>query len=98
MFGAVSGSFVTTSAFVIRKSSILSGGPIVTTAFRGLITGGDGPDSPRGVDNYDPAATEGYIIGTSDAVYGRLILRLQIIVRSFVYLINLCRTFGIGRP
>src|SRR5207253_6617740 len=52
MFGATSGSFVTTSAFVVRKSSILNGGPIVTTAFRSLITSGissDGPDSPRGV-------------------------------------------------
>jgi len=34
MFGAASGSFITTSAFVIRKSSILNGGPIVVTAFR----------------------------------------------------------------
>jgi hypothetical protein len=54
-----SNCFAGTSAFVVRKSSILNGGPIVVTAFRGLITGGDGPDSPRGVDNYDPAATEG---------------------------------------
>ena len=30
--------------------------------------------APRGVDNYDPNATEGYIIGTSDASFGRLIL------------------------
>src|SRR5581483_362808 len=42
---------------------------------RGLITGGDGPDSPRGVDNYDPNATEGYFIGPSDVSFGRLILR-----------------------
>lgn len=77
MFGAVSGSFITTSAFVIRKSSILSGGPIVTTAFRGLITGvgPDGPLDPRGVDNYDPAATEGYFIGVSYAAFGRLVMR-----------------------
>jgi hypothetical protein len=75
MFIASSGAFSTTSAFVIRKSSILSGGPIVVTAFRTLITGGDGPDSPRGVDNYDPASNEGYFIGPSDAAFGRLILR-----------------------
>ncbi len=30
--------FVTTSAFVVQKSSVLGGGPIVVTAFRGLIT------------------------------------------------------------
>ena len=74
MFGAVSGSFVGTSAFVIRKSSVLSGGPVVTTAFRGLI-GADGPLEPRGVDNYDPAATEGFFIGVSAAAFGRLNMR-----------------------
>jgi len=75
MFSASSGNFITTSAFVVRKSSILNGGPIVVTAFRNLITGGDGPDSPRGVDNYDPAATEGYIIGPSDTTFGELVMR-----------------------
>ena len=75
MFDAAFGGFHTTSAFIIRKSSILSGGPVVVTAFRGLLFNGDGPDSPRGVDNYDPVATEGYIIGPSDAAFGRLILR-----------------------
>src|SRR5438552_1083264 len=75
MFDAVSGNFNGTSVFVVRKSSILNGGPIVVTAFRGLITGGDGPDSPRGVDNYDPVANEGYIIGPSDATFGRLVMR-----------------------
>jgi hypothetical protein len=75
MFGAASGSFVTTSAFVVRKSSVLNGGPIVVTAFRNLLSGGDGPDSPRGVDNFDPSATQGYIIGPSDSAFGRLVLR-----------------------
>ncbi len=75
MFDATSGNFNSTNAYVVQKSSILGSGPIVVTAFRGLIpTGGDGPDAPRGVDNYDPNATEGYIIGTSDASFGRLIL------------------------
>ncbi|MGB8507584.1 MAG: lamin tail domain-containing protein [Pyrinomonadaceae bacterium] len=77
MFGAVSGSFVASSAFVIRKSSLLSGGPVVTTAFRGILPNGssDGPFAPRGVDNYDPAANEGYFIGVSNAAFGRLIMR-----------------------
>ena len=77
MFGAVSGSFTAASVFVIRKTSILSGGPVVTTAFRGVLPNGssDGPFAPRGVDNYDPAATEGYIIGVSNAAFGRLIMR-----------------------
>jgi hypothetical protein len=74
MFDAVSASFVTTSVWVIRKTSILSGGPIVVTAFRNLI-GADGPFDPRGVDNYDPAATEGFFIGVSAAAFGRLNMR-----------------------
>jgi hypothetical protein len=76
MFGAVSGSFIGCSAFVVRKSSILSGGPIVATAFRGIVTGsGDGPLSPRGVDNYETGTNEGYFIGISNAAFGRLNLR-----------------------
>jgi hypothetical protein len=69
--------------FVIRKSSVLSGGPIVVTAFRGVMTanGPDGvagtaddytgPFAPRGVDNYDQATNEGYFIGTDGNSYGK---------------------------
>jgi hypothetical protein len=78
MFDAASSAFNTCSVFVIRKSSVLSGGPVVTTAFRSLIPDpnvDDGMLDPRGVDNYDPAATEGYFIGVSNAAFGRLIMR-----------------------
>jgi hypothetical protein len=74
MFNAASGNFVGTSAWVIRKSSILGAGPIVTTAFRGLIAA-DGPLDPRGVDNYDPGTNEGYFIGVSAAAFTRLNMR-----------------------
>ena len=74
MYDAASGVLKNTAGFVIRKSSILSGGPVVTTAFRNLISG-DGPNGPRGVDNYDPTANEGYFIGVSKASLGRLIIR-----------------------
>ncbi len=69
--------FSGTSAFVIRKSSLLAGGPMVVTAFRGLITGGftEGPFAPQGVDNFDTNATDGYFIGGSIAISGGLILR-----------------------
>ena len=75
MFGGASFS---TAVFVVRKSDVLN--PLgsvepFTTAFRDLLSSGDGPDSPRGVDNFDPSANEGYIIGSSDANFGRLILR-----------------------
>ncbi len=80
-FSAATGGFINTTAFVVRKTSVLSGGPVVTTAFRNLITpvpfvaASDGPFEPRGVDNYDPAATEGFFIGSSFAAFGRLVMR-----------------------
>ncbi|MCE7958893.1 MAG: hypothetical protein DYH06_13310, partial [Acidobacteria bacterium ACB2] len=75
MFSAA-GGFAGTSAWVVRKSSILSGGPIVATAFRNLASGGGaGPYTPQGVDNFDPAATEGYFVGVDNSVYSRLVLR-----------------------
>jgi PKD repeat protein len=79
------GSFDNTTAFVVRKSSVLSpgGAPtnIVVTAFRGLVPNGNsvGPYTPQGVDNYDPNATEGYVIGVASSskflVFGQLELR-----------------------
>jgi hypothetical protein len=76
MFGAVSGSFTGVNDYVIRKSSVLSGGPVVTTAFRGLTDGTvQGAYAPRGVDNYDPAATEGYFIGVSIINFSQLVMR-----------------------
>jgi hypothetical protein len=70
------GSFYNTTGFVVRKSSVLNGGPIVVTAFRKLISNaGTGPYTPQGVDNYSPTATEGYFIGVDSSRYGRLDLR-----------------------
>ncbi len=71
------GAFKATDGYVIRKSSVLGPGPIVVTVFRGLVptSSTDGPYTPQGVDNYDPAATEGYFIGVSNTTFGRLVLR-----------------------
>ncbi len=70
------GDFYNTTGFVVRKSSILGAGPIVVTAFRKLMSGsGAGPYTPQGVDNFDPAAAEGYFIGVDGQFYGRLALR-----------------------
>ena len=70
-------SFGGTTAFVVRKSSVLGAGPIVATAFRNLTgtPGGAGLYTPMGVDNYDPAATEGYFIGVDNATFGTLVVR-----------------------
>ena len=76
MFSASAGSFTRTDAAVVRKSSVTSGGPIVVTLFPGLATGtGAGPYTPQGVDNFDPAATEGYFIGVDNAAFSLLQVR-----------------------
>ena len=70
------GAFVNTNALVVRKGSVTSGGPIVVTKFAGLIDGAsEGPFAPRGVDNYDPASSEGYFIGVSNIAFSRLDIR-----------------------
>src|SRR2546428_11853696 len=70
------GPFQHPTGYVIRKSSVLGSGPIVVTPFvdlTGHLTAG--PFAPRGVDNDDPLATEGYFIGPDIAFFGRLVLR-----------------------
>jgi hypothetical protein len=71
------GAFAGCSGFVVRKSSILGAGPIVVTALRGLVPSANapGPGTPQGVDNFDPAATEGYFIGADNASFGKLMIR-----------------------
>ncbi|MFI5041954.1 MAG: hypothetical protein ACHQNA_08935, partial [Acidimicrobiales bacterium] len=75
MFSAA-GVFQHTTGYVIRKSSITSGGPIVVTPFVNLTGGATaGPFAPRGVDNDDPQATEGYFVGVDVALFSRVVLR-----------------------
>jgi hypothetical protein len=69
------GNFSGTSVVVIRKSSILGGGPIQATAFRNLSGPGGGMITPQGVDNDDPTATEGYFVGVDAVVFSKLVLR-----------------------
>ncbi|HET8946501.1 MAG TPA: immunoglobulin domain-containing protein [Candidatus Polarisedimenticolia bacterium] len=72
----VSGLFTAASGYLVRKASLLSGGPISAQAFRGIgTTTSGGLWAPRGVDNDDPAATQGYFIGVDIRVTGRLVLR-----------------------
>lgn len=79
-------AFTNTTAFVIRKSSVLNNGQIVVTAFRNLIdtAGGaltGGIFSPVGVSNADPPGSsglntgDGFFIGTDAKSFGRLVLR-----------------------
>jgi hypothetical protein len=76
-FCGASLTFNSCDGWVVRKSSVLGAGPIVVTALRGLVASAasDGPVIPQGVDNYDPSAAEGYFIGVSNTLFGRLVLR-----------------------
>jgi hypothetical protein len=65
-----------TSAFVIRKSSVTGGGPIVVTAFHNLIGGsGAGPFAPQPAQDMEPTVNQGYFVGIDNAVFGRLDVR-----------------------
>ena len=68
--------FSNTSAFVIRKSSVTGGGPIVVTAFHNLIDGtGAGPFTPQPAQDMDPNVSQGYFVGVDNAVFSRLDVR-----------------------
>jgi len=70
------GAFSRTSVYVVRKSSITGGGPIVVTGFGGVASASvAGPYAPRGVDNDDPQATQGYFIGVDTLAFSTLQIR-----------------------
>ena len=70
-------AFVGTNGYVIQKSSVLGAGPMFVTNFPGLVASavGPGPGSPRGVDNYDLGATEGYFIGPDNLTFNTIMFR-----------------------
>jgi len=70
------GSFVGTNGYVVQKSSTLGTGPMVVTAFPNLALGtGAGPYTPRGVDNFDASATQGYFVGVDNATFSTIMFR-----------------------
>jgi hypothetical protein len=72
----LAGSYAGTMGYVVRKSSILSSGPIIATSLGILASkSGAGPYTPQGVDNFDTTATEGYFIGGDNVSYGLLQIR-----------------------
>jgi hypothetical protein len=70
-------AFAGCDLFVIRKSSVVSGGSLVAAAFRGLTTGPNVPGmfTPQGADNVEPNSATGYVIASDNAALGRLVLR-----------------------
>jgi hypothetical protein len=69
-------TFKGSDGYVVQKSSALGGGPIHVTGFQnlGIFPSVPGQDAytPQGVDNPDPAATEGYFLGGSIGFFNRL--------------------------
>jgi len=70
-----SSGFAGTSVYVIRKSSVLGSGPIVVTAFRNLISGGQGPVSPQPATDMVPGIDTGYVVGPDASFFSRLDVR-----------------------
>ena len=70
------GAFAGTNGYVVRKTTALGAGPLVVTSFPNLATAvGAGPYAPRGVDNFDPSATEGYFVGVDTLNFSTLVFR-----------------------
>ncbi len=75
IFNAAGTSFLGSCAYVVRKSTLLTGS-LVVTGFYSLNNGsGAGPYTPQGVQNDDSTATEGYVIGVDNASYSQLDIR-----------------------
>jgi hypothetical protein len=71
------GGAFNTTGFVVNKAALVSGGPLVVTAFRQLLDPStfSGPSTPQGVSNDDPSATEGYFIGDDGQFLSQLAVR-----------------------
>ena len=75
-FTSSSGTFAGTSVYVIRKSSVTGGGPIVTTGFRTVSSAAaQGPESPQPALTADPSITAGYIVGPDNQIANRIDVR-----------------------
>lgn len=74
-------NFVNTTGFVVNKANLFSGTLTVTTFANLIVSSGGhrpqthGPFTPQGVNNDDPAATQGYFIGVDATSFGTLVVR-----------------------
>ncbi len=71
---SAAGAFIGCSAFVINKANMIAG-TLTVTAFRNVGTTTTGIYTPQGVDNEDPSATVGYLIGSDTNAFNRLNIR-----------------------
>ena len=72
-----SATYVGTTGFVVRKTSVIDFATIAVTAFHNLTgtVAGAGPFAPVGVDNEDAAVGVGFFIGVDNSSLGSLMLR-----------------------
>jgi hypothetical protein len=72
-----SATYLGTSGFVVRKTSVIDFATIAVTAFHNLTgaPGGAGPFAPMGVDVEDASLATGFFIGVDNASLGTLMLR-----------------------
>ncbi len=75
MFNSAGTTYFGATLFVVRKSSLTGGGPIVTTAFHLAGTNTTGTYTPQGVDNDDPTATQGYFVGVDAGIFSTLVFQ-----------------------
>jgi hypothetical protein len=72
IFDAPTNTYEGSSCYVIKKASILNGGPLTFTAFRRIGTSSSGIYAPNPAFNDDPQATKGYFVGANSGNYGVL--------------------------
>lgn len=72
IFDASTSTYQGSSLYVVKKSSVISGGSLTFTAFRKIGSSGSGIYAPNPAYNDDPDATKGYFIGVDAANYGLL--------------------------
>jgi Big-like domain-containing protein len=68
-------SYAGSSLYVIKKSTLLSGGPLQVTGFRVANSFGPGLSSPQPATNMDSTMAEGYVIGSDNASFNTLDVR-----------------------
>jgi hypothetical protein len=70
-------TYLGTSGFVVRKTSVIDFATIAVTAFHNLTgsAAGAGPFAPQGVDVEDPNVATGFFIGVDNASLSTLMLR-----------------------
>src|SRR6266704_602587 len=77
VFNAAGTSFLGTTGYVVNKAALLAG-TLTVTPFRqmaGGTTAAPGPFAPRGVENDDPAANQGFFIGVDTVFFSQIDIR-----------------------